>query len=182
MSVRGDLGRRHSGRWRLFGVVVLGGLVMAGGCAPHSDRGQTAPPPALPAETVAPNVAQGGLPPGIRAAAGEAYFEMETILGDRFVFKLVDAARIRQARDILDRKLPKRVSGRIIPRPQAYNRPWHFHLDPATIEFSYLTDDRCDAAIHYVEDHLAEIGEGVLPQQRWCPLSSRLTRELLPAQ
>ncbi|GKS59765.1 hypothetical protein YTPLAS18_32920 [Nitrospira sp.] len=43
---------------------------------------------------------------------------METLLGDRFVFKLTDPVRIREARDTLERKLAKRVSGRIVTSPQ----------------------------------------------------------------
>lgn len=105
---------------------------------------------------------------------------METILGDRFVFKLTDEAKIRQAREIVDKQLPKRVAGKVVVTPQPYNKPWHFHLAPASVEFSYLTDAQCDAAIHYLEDHLREIGISILPSFKWCPLSSRLVRELPP--
>lgn len=106
---------------------------------------------------------------------------METILGDRFVFKLTDATRIKQAREIIDKKLPKRVVGRIAPKAEPYNRPWHFVLDPASVEFTYMTDPECDAAVQYVEEHLQDIPERFLPNSRWCPLSARLVRELLPA-
>lgn len=119
-------------------------------------------------------------PATIPRVSGDAYFEMETILGDRFVFKLVDEAKIKQARDILEKQLPKRIAGKVVVAPRAYNKPWHFHLDPASVEFSYLTDAACDGAIHYLEDHLADIGTKILPQFTWCPLSSRLVRELPP--
>ena len=161
--------------------------ILVAACAPQAGKshsGTTVRP--APGQAAAPNVSPqitvGTLPAGIRPSAGEAFFEMDTILGDRFVFKLTDPARIRQAREILERKLPKRVTGRIVSTAQPYNKPWHFHLDPATIEFSYLTDDRCDAAIHYIEDHLTQVGERVLPGAHWCPLSSRLVRELVPAE
>lgn len=166
-------------------VALLWCLSMLLACAGSQPQGPAATkaPVSLAkvAEAPAPRANIGRLPQGIRPAEGQAFFEMETILGDRFVFKLEDEGRIRQARDILARQLPKRVIGRIVPAAQAYNRPWHFHLDPHTIEFAYLTDESCDAAIHYVEDHLSEIGERLLPQNRWCPLSSRLVRELFPA-
>ena len=180
--VRADQGERLA---RLILVTVVG-LMQAVSCTPSVEQPSHGGPQT---DTTSPGgksgnvkASAGRLPPDVHASAGEAFFEIDTILGDRFVFKLTDPARIREAREILEKKLPKRVSGRVVTAPQPYNRPWHFHLDPATVEFSYLTDDRCDAAIHYLEDHIAEIGKRVLPDAQWCPLSSRLVRELFPAQ
>lgn len=36
----------------------------------------------------------------------------------------------------------------------------------------------CDAAIGYVEEHLAEVGEAFLPGGRWCPWGSALIEEV----
>jgi hypothetical protein len=142
---------------------------------------QTGATPRAPGKSASKPSETAFLPAGIQHGPGEAFFQFETILGDRFVFKLADAERIRQAREILEKKLPKRVIGQIVAEPQPYNRPWHFHLDPRTVTFAYLTDESCDGAIHYVEDHLSDVGERILPQNRWCPASSRLMRELFPA-
>ncbi len=180
---------RQAGVGGLRGGVVAVAWAWAAlglGCtaAPEKPR-ETAPPPVVAPRVTpppSPTPPVGRLPTTIRPAPGEVYFEMDTLLGDRFVFKLVNPTRIRQAREILDKKLPKRIVGRVVTSPQPYNKPWHFHLDPATVEFSYLTDPSCDAAIAYIEEHLLEVGDRLLPQGRWCPLSSHLLRELLPAQ
>ena len=172
--------------WREL-VPIFGCLVLAVGCASSEGRGTSNSGASVPS-SIRPSPAPSSKPPagllpqGVRPAVGEAFFEIETILGDRFVFKLIDPGRIRQAREILEKKLPKRMVGIIVPTPQPYNKPWRFHVDPASVGFSYLTDDRCDGAIHYIEEHLAEVGQAILPENRWCPSSSRLTRELLPTE
>lgn len=187
MRGRARRGRRSGHPGILSGIVLtVAGAVLVDGCAsvPETGRDDARPPVASvsrPIDRATTKPWSGRLPAGIQPRAGEAFFEMETILGDRFVFKLIDPNRIRQAREILDKKLPKRVVGQIVTTPEPYNKPWRFHLDPATVQFSYLTDDDCDGAIHYIEDHLEDVGQRILPRGRWCPLSSRLVQELLPA-
>lgn len=169
--------------WRRFAWVAIGCGAAVLGCASSVDNGRAskggspgpAPKPAIEkSSAIIPGSPLGAIRPG----SGEAFFEMDTLLGDRFIFKLVDAGRIKEAREIVEKKLPKRVVGIVVKSAQPYNRPWRFHLDPKSIGFSYLTDERCDAAIQYLEDHLQEIGDRVLPQSRWCPASSRLVREV----
>ena len=99
---------------------------------------------------------------------------------DEFVFELADPARIEHARKILrgEEKRKIHVSGIIRKQRAAYNPAWSFDLDPASISFFELAMELCDAAIRHVEEHLEEVGGAFLPDNRWCPWSSRLLREL----
>ena len=113
-----------------------------------------------------------------------AYFQFEQTSpkGElkTFIFKLVDDAKIAEARAILmARNLTKvHVQGKIIARSAPYNPPWSFHLDPPTIRFFEMQIEVCDANVTYVEEHLDEIGGSTLPKNFWCPWSSRLAAEV----
>lgn len=109
-------------------------------------------------------------------------FEQTTPKGDlkHFVFRLDDAAKIDEARQILGGAKPLKVhvQGTIVSTPVDYNPGWSFHLDPATIGFFELQTEVCDANVTYVEDHLGEVGGAFLPNGFWCPWSSRLAAEV----
>ncbi|GAB2473905.1 BP74-related protein [Streptosporangium sandarakinum] len=116
-----------------------------------------------------------------RAADGDAYFEFDyPPAPDKFIFKLSDPAKIKQARDILSGAERDRthVMGRIVKRPAPYNPGWDFTLDPASTSFFEVAIEVCDASIRYVEDHLDEAGGAFLPGGHWCPWGSRLLREV----
>ncbi len=99
---------------------------------------------------------------------------------DQFVIKLTDPAKIQKARDILSGKETqlRHVSGKIIKQPAAYNPPWSFHFDPASIEFFGVATEVCDGSLAYVETHLDEAGGAFLPGNIWCPWGSRLLKEI----
>lgn len=108
-------------------------------------------------------------------SSSEAYFEFSyPPRPEKFIFKLTDSARIEEARDILRTGAPKLVGGIIIKQPVYYNPPWSFHFDPTTIFFADLATEVCDSTIQGVEDHLDAA------YTRWCPLGSRLLREVAP--
>ncbi len=109
-----------------------------------------------------------------------AYFEFEDVNGDRFVIKLVEQRKIAHARAILrgEEVEGQSVSGTIVKRPARYNPEWSYHLKPRSIEFFDFAIEVCDASIIYVEEHLDEVGGSFLPNNRWCPWTSRLTREV----
>ncbi|MGG8408939.1 calmodulin-binding protein [Streptomyces sp. 12297] len=115
----------------------------------------------------------------VRPAASAAYFEF-TDGTDTFVFKLTDAAKIQQARNMLSGVDTENVGvmGTIIKTPAAYNKPWKFQLDPNSVRFFGMAMEVCDASIDYVDDHLAEVGGALLPRSVWCPWQSKLTREV----
>jgi hypothetical protein len=127
-----------------------------------------------------PAAATGTNGPAQRAAA-VAYFQFSTPPGsERFVFKLTDPAKIKEARDILRGVQKDRihVAGKIVKRAVSYNPPWRYHLDPASISFFANSVEVCDATIRYVEDHLDQAGGSFLPSLTWCPWTSRLLREV----
>lgn len=114
-----------------------------------------------------------------RAAAQEAaYFEFTDASEGSFVIKLTDPARISEARDILDGGPDQGVMGIIVTQPAPYNPDWSYHLDPASISFFEFAIEVCDASMTYVEEHLDEVGSSFLPDNRWCPWSSELVREV----
>ena len=97
-----------------------------------------------------------------------------------FVFKLVDASKIAEARSILANPAgtAKHVRGTIEPTRASYNPAWSFHLEPDSISFFELAMEVCDANVVYVEEHLSEVGSDFLPGGAWCPWSSSLKAEI----
>jgi hypothetical protein len=110
----------------------------------------------------------------------EAYFEFSDARGDTFVIKLVQPRKIAHARAILrgEEVEGRSVMGIIVKRPADYNPGWSFHLKPRSIHFFDFAIEVCDASIIYTQEHLREAGGAFLPGRRWCPWSSRLTREV----
>ncbi len=113
------------------------------------------------------------------AADNAAYFEV-TATGGSFVIRLTDPARIQEARNIVAGTQTDRVSvsGIIVKAPAAYNPEWNFHLDPNSIEFFSMAIEVCDGALTYVDEHREEVGGALLPNNRWCPWSSRVQSEI----
>jgi hypothetical protein len=115
-----------------------------------------------------------------RAFSTEAYFQFKDFDSNTFVFKLVDASTIKEAREILAKKLKVHVMGTLEKSPVAYNTPWHYHLKPETVSFFEITSEACDSSIQDVEGRLSDAGEEILPENFWCPWSSLLTKEVHP--
>jgi len=102
--------------------------------------------------------------------------------GNDFTIALHDPALIAKARQIVAGKVTDQVavSGRIVKRAVAYNRPWHFHLQPSSITFITFGTPMC---LRYLttselEANLAKIGSpDFSPLGYWCPVGSRVTAE-----
>ena len=112
---------------------------------------------------------------------GAAYFEFSDVDPEkRFVIKLVDPKKIDHARRILkgEEKSRVHISGIIVKEKAQYNSRWSYHLDPNSIDFFEVAVEVCDSSMQYVEDHLSEVGGSFLPENRWCPWSSKVVREL----
>jgi hypothetical protein len=112
--------------------------------------------------------------------SGTAYFKVAGATeADMFVIALTDPALIAEARAQAAGQEPvKHVTGLVVAEAAPYNKPWSFHLDPASIAFADMSIEVCDAATSYVEEHLAEVGGAFLPGRRWCPWSSRVIAEV----
>jgi hypothetical protein len=112
--------------------------------------------------------------------SGTAYFKVAGATeADTFVIALSDSATIAEARAMMNGEAPsKHVTGLVVAKAAPYNKPWSFHLDPASISFAEMSIEVCDAATSYVQEHLAEVGGAFLPSRRWCPWSSRVIEEV----
>ena len=112
--------------------------------------------------------------------ASTAYFKVAGATeADTFVIALADPATIAEARAMVSGEAPsKHVTGLVVAESAPYNKPWSFHLDPASISFFEMSIEVCDAATTYVEEHLGEVGGAFLPGRRWCPWSSRVIEEV----
>jgi hypothetical protein len=112
-----------------------------------------------------------------------AFFQITDGANDeesKFVIKLVEMDKIVHARRILSGGEIQRIhiGGKIIKQSVNYNPGWSYHLDPQSIDFFEYAVEVCDAAITYIEEHLPEIGGSTLPNNIWCPWSSKIVKEL----
>lgn len=107
-----------------------------------------------------------------------AYFEFTDSTRNKAVFKLTDPAKIAEARELLRTGSTKHLNGVITKQRASYNPRWSYHYVPDSVQFADFSTEVCDASIPYVEEHLDEAGGHFLPDLRWCPWSSKLTREI----
>lgn len=117
----------------------------------------------------------------LEQSAPAAFFEFRgSDEQDRFVIKLVDQEKINHARNLLAGNTTERpsVMGTIVKSKQNYNPDWNYHLAPESVSFFEVAVEVCDANMRYVEEHLDEVGGSFLPEDQWCPWSSRLTKEI----
>ena len=107
------------------------------------------------------------------------YFEF-TDATDVFVILLEDPTKVARARRVLggQESSHTHVGGIVVSERASYNPGWGYYLKPESINFFEVATEVCDASIRYVEEHLAEVGGAFLPGRRWCPWSSKLTREI----
>ncbi|MBQ8103493.1 MAG: calmodulin [Afipia sp.] len=111
-----------------------------------------------------------------------AFFRcIQEVINRGFVVEITDEATIKKARAILSRRITESTSirGVIVKTPKPYNRPWSWHLDPASIEFFGQAMEVCEASIVQVEKHLDEVGGAFLPHNNWCPWRSSLVEEVV---
>jgi uncharacterized protein (TIGR03437 family) len=121
----------------------------------------------------------------VRIAIGEATTDAYFIFSsppvpETFVIRLTEIEKIRHARNLVSRRTSNMTSviGKIVKSPVVYNKPWSYHVDPASIGFFESAIEVCDGAIKYIEEHLSEVGGDLLPGNTWCPWGSRLIKEL----
>jgi hypothetical protein len=96
-----------------------------------------------------------------------------------FVIELLDEKLIAQARKFAAGAPSQGVMGTVVAKPVDYNSPWSFHLAPDSISFFDNAIEVCDCATVYLQEHLGEIGGPFLPDNRWCPWSSKVIEEVV---
>ncbi len=109
-----------------------------------------------------------------------AYFRVQ-VAEQSFVMKLTDPEKITQARGILrdPSRNDRHVLGRVVATPGEYNSPWAFSLDSNSIQFFEQSVEVCDYPISLVESEIRAQGQVNLPNQIWCPWSSKIVEELV---
>ncbi|MBX3093443.1 MAG: hypothetical protein KF680_02715 [Cryobacterium sp.] len=63
--------------------------------------------------------------------------------------------------------------GTVVRNDPGVNAPWSWHIDPATLEFAFVTIEVCDGIPSYVED-------GIVTSPDFCPWSAKVI-EVTPA-
>ncbi|MFA0813963.1 BP74-related protein [Microbulbifer epialgicus] len=116
------------------------------------------------------------------AHAEVAYFETSSLVhpDKSFVLQLTDPKKIDKARELLASggHTSHHFAGYVVPGKTFYNPEWSFHVDTDSIEFAEFSIEVCDAHPQFVEDHFEEVGGAFLPENIWCPWTSRLVREI----
>ena len=111
------------------------------------------------------------------------YFRFTDTNGEpRFVIQLVEPRKIEHARRILRGEERSRVhiQGTILKEPAIYDPGWRYHLAPESIECFERAIEVCDASMHYVAEHLNEVGGSTQPGSHWCPWSLQLVDDVDP--
>ncbi len=115
---------------------------------------------------------------GTEQAYFKVGFEGEADL--TFTILLTDAAKIQEARDIVQGVQTDAVSvlGTVVKTSVFYNPQWSYHLAPESVEFFENAVEVCDAHPQYVEEHLDEVCGAFLPGCTWCPWTSVVVEEV----
>jgi len=110
----------------------------------------------------------------------KAFFMFDCPPGkDRFILMLEDKEKIKIARErVLSRSEDLHVRGEIIPTTVAYNEPWSFHLDPATIDFVETDPEFADKINTCVESQLSRAKATFPPNDVWHTGGARLLAEV----
>lgn len=109
-----------------------------------------------------------------------AWFSFTDASGESFAFRLTDADRIAEARNILTNPsfAATHVGGEVVSAPQRGNVGWNFHVDSDSVFFFEVSTEVGDSTMRYIAQHLDEVGGAFLPGSIWTGWSSRLTAEL----
>jgi hypothetical protein len=91
-------------------------------------------------------------------------------VGETFRIELVGAANEAHARALLagtgDGAIP---NGLLVPGDGGVNKPWSWHIDPASLSWADMTTEVCDGRPTQIED-------GTFTYERFCPWSAKLIR------
>lgn len=109
-----------------------------------------------------------------------AWFSFTDASGESFAFRLTDADRIAEARNILTNPsfAASHIGGEVVSAPEPGNVGWNFNLDPDSVFFFEVSTEVGDSTMRYIAQHLDEVGGAFLPGSIWTGWSSRLTAEL----
>jgi hypothetical protein len=100
------------------------------------------------------------------AVPSVATFEIE---GQEFKIELITPELVEHAQQVLaGEEVASIPVGTIVRNDPSVNKPWSWHIDPATLEFTDFTTEVCDGLPEYVED-------GTLTSDIYCPWLATVT-------
>ena len=91
------------------------------------------------------------------------------VAGDQnYKIELVTPALVKHAEQLLNGENVSAIPlGRVIRNSPGVNAPWSWHIDPATLEFAFVTIEVCDGLPSYVEDR-------IVTSDDYCPWSAKV--------
>ncbi|RCH78807.1 hypothetical protein CU098_006928 [Rhizopus stolonifer] len=114
------------------------------------------------------------------ASAEEAYFRFINE-SPTFAIKLTNSTLIQHARELISGNTTENphIQGRIVKAEVHWNYPWSFMVEPDSISFFNATEDAvCDMGIRWINRHLDQVCDTLLPGCHWCPWSSKFIEEI----
>lgn len=91
-------------------------------------------------------------------------------VADRQTFKveLTSTELVEHAQGLLDgENLSSIPLGTVVRDDPGPNAPWTWHLDPATVEFAFVTIEVCDGVP-------SDVGNGTITSDQYCPWSAKV--------
>lgn len=108
-----------------------------------------------------------------------AWFTFTDASREVFVLQLTDPDLIAHARALLaGEESSPRIGGTVVKASTEYNIGWSYHLDPDSVFFFDMSTEVGDSTMRYIENHLGEVGDELLPGGVWTGWSSTLTGEM----
>jgi hypothetical protein len=142
------------------------------GAPPIGDAASDASPTPVPdaASDASPSPADSG-GPGCGTFPTAGVYATFSDGGDVFHVSITNPAGIQSALGLWHGTSTAKIPDGVLKCQQAtWNCPWHWQLDPATVDFADLTTEVCDGRPTDVESGCASFGGG-----RYCPWSVTLT-------
>ena len=113
-------------------------------------------------------VALSGCAPGDSAGSGNPVATFQ-VIDETYKIELVTPELVAHVKDLLAGKEVAAIpNGLVVRDDPGPNKPWSWHIDPASLEFADMTTEVCDGLPSDVEDAL-------ITSDRYCPWSAIVT-------
>ena len=105
---------------------------------------------------------------GCAPSAPEPVVATFKVVDETYKVELTTPELIQHAKDLLAGKDVSAIpNGKVVRDDAGVNKPWSWHIDPATLEFADQTTEVCDGLPSYVEDQ-------TVTSDYYCPWSAHV--------
>lgn len=104
-----------------------------------------------------------------------ALFRVEACQNQQFNVRITNPDVIQQAEQLIGSTDQPVLTAELRPGSGSFNRPYSWHMDPATVDFADLTIEVCDGCPNDVQQDLDYWLNTV---GRFCPWSSRIVSRI----